>query len=217
MIPRPSKERHTQFMQVISDSTGKQFEEVQRTWRARYLHRVTGSEESMESEIKRFLEELGSSTGSEVITPVMEEYYDLTRSLVVPFEDVKPSLKGLKRNGFMIGLMTNCSLNLPPIFEGLDINELFDSRTYSAREGLTKPQPELFHRALASLGVKAENCFFVGDGDNRELEGAKDVGLKAIMIERGAEAGDYLIDPTDNWEPKISSFYELENIISRCP
>jgi len=200
-------------MEFMSEAAGIDVDIVRMTWRRAYHRRVTGELGPIESEIEQFLLDLGSKKDNGVRDAILEEFYQLSRDLVVPFDDVEPALRSMKDNGLKIGLLTNCSRNLPPIFESLDINSLFDSRTYSSMEGLTKPQLELFNRACKALGVEQERCLFVGDGDNEELQGAKNAGLVPVMIERGSIAGDYLINPTEEWDPLISSFSELKDII----
>jgi putative hydrolase of the HAD superfamily len=214
IIPRPSRERHDRFIQFISNETGINIDTVKTTWRGVYHRRVTGKLGPIEKEIEQFLIDLGSDKNKGIRDTILSEYYQLSKDLVVPFDDVEPALRSLRDEGIKIGLLTNCSRNLPPIFESLVINSLFDSRTYSSMEGLTKPQLELFSRACKALGVEHERCLFVGDGDNQELQGAQKAGLMPVMIERGPVAGDYLISPTEEWEPLISSFSELKDIIS---
>lgn len=214
IIPRPSRKRHDRFMEFMSEAAGVDIDTVKKTWREVYHRRVTGKLGPIESEIEQFLTDLGTTYEEGTIDKILNEFYQLSKDLVVPFDDVEPALRSIKDDGLKIGLLTNCSRNLPPIFESLDINSLFDSRIYSSMEGLTKPQLELFNRACKAIGVEHDRCLFVGDGDNEELQGAKKAGLMPVMIERGPIAGDYLINPTEEWEPLISSFRELKDIIS---
>jgi len=61
-----------------------------------------------------------------------------------------------------------------------------------------KPSPEIYEKALKTLGVKADKAIFVGDTPGIDIRGAKTVGLKAVLIER-----------TPSPEGSLSLAYEL--------
>ena len=58
--------------------------------------------------------------------------------------------------------------------------DCFDVIVLSAEEGVEKPDPEIFLRALTRLGVAAEETIFVDD-QLRIAEGAGAVGMHAIL------------------------------------
>ena len=80
-----------------------------------------------------------------------------------------------------IAIVTNNNLLLrdhlpaicPPLFP------LFEGRVFcSAQFGLAKPDPGIFHRCLASLGVRPEDVLFIDD-KHENAEGARQAGLCA--------------------------------------
>jgi putative hydrolase of the HAD superfamily len=46
-----------------------------------------------------------------------------------------------------------------------------------------KPDHEIFHRALRTLNVRAQDAVFVGDNPEADIHAAKAVGLKAVWME----------------------------------
>ena len=71
----------------------------------------------------------------------------------------------------------------------------------SEESGYEKPDPRIFHDALAATGLAApEQVMFVGDNPIADIDGAKLFGMKAAWIRRGRQypAGlrrpDYMID-----------------------
>ena len=48
---------------------------------------------------------------------------------------------------------------------------------------MKKPDPEIFHRALRTLNVRAQDAVFVGDNPEADIHAAKAVGLKAVWME----------------------------------
>jgi putative hydrolase of the HAD superfamily len=58
----------------------------------------------------------------------------------------------------------------------------------SCETGLVKPDPEIFKLCAARLGVRPEDCLYVGDGGSDELRGASTVGMtpvQAVWFTRG--------------------------------
>ena len=66
------------------------------------------------------------------------------------------------------------------------VNEsVFDVIVYSAEEGVCKPAPEIYQRALARLGVAPYEATFVDDRI-KNVEGARRLGIHAFQHGDGA-------------------------------
>jgi len=66
--------------------------------------------------------------------------------------------------------------------ETLGIHDFFDSITISAGCGWRKPHPRIFEILLRDLGVKPEECLFVGDEVESDVKGAKMVDMLAALV-----------------------------------
>ena len=66
-------------------------------------------------------------------------------------------------------------------FSGL--RPLLDAVLVSMDEGVHKPNPELFRRAAARLGLSPSQCVFVGDHPVNDIEGAIGAGMRAVFID----------------------------------
>jgi HAD superfamily hydrolase (TIGR01509 family) len=64
--------------------------------------------------------------------------------------------------------------------------DLFEVMLFSAEEGIQKPAPEIYRRALARLGVEAHEAIFIDDWLD-SVEGARAVGLHAIHYTAGVD------------------------------
>ena len=63
----------------------------------------------------------------------------------------------------------------------------FESVTISGEAGVSKPDPAIFARALASLGVEAGAAVHVGNNVAADVVGAREAGLAAVWLrEAGA-------------------------------
>ncbi len=58
----------------------------------------------------------------------------------------------------------------------------FETVIVSDTVGWRKPRPDIFHRALADMGVSAGECLFVGDRPDIDVAGAKGVGMAAAWL-----------------------------------
>jgi putative hydrolase of the HAD superfamily len=59
--------------------------------------------------------------------------------------------------------------------------ELIDEVIDSSEEGVRKPQPEIYLRSAARLGVEPEACVFADDLPEN-VEGARAVGMVGILV-----------------------------------
>ena len=64
----------------------------------------------------------------------------------------------------------------------MKLDLLVDSILVSEKEGIRKPDPEIFWRAASRLSLKPEDCLFVGDNPVADILGATDAGMQAIWV-----------------------------------
>lgn len=97
------------------------------------------------------------------------------------FPNVHTTLRQLRSQGILLGLITNGGGDVQrKKLESLEIDQNFDVVLISELEGIKKPSPEIFHRALETLGVTAGQSLFVGDHPVVDIEGSRAVGMKAL-------------------------------------
>ena len=89
-------------------------------------------------------------------------------------------LKTLRASGYATGVVSNFDHRLPEILDCLDFSDLLDSITLPADAGVQKPDARIFRLALEQLGLAANEVMFVGDDAERDLAGARDVGMNAV-------------------------------------
>lgn len=63
-----------------------------------------------------------------------------------------------------------------------DIAKYFDAIIMSGNVGWRKPSPKIFQKALKALDVKAEEAVFIGDSLRADIEGAKQLGMKTVLV-----------------------------------
>jgi HAD superfamily hydrolase (TIGR01549 family) len=98
------------------------------------------------------------------------------------YEDALPVLEELRRAELRIGLVSNGIRDLHEFVahHRLDVDAVVDSR----RHGRVKPHPTIFQAALELLGVAAADAAMVGDSLEEDVEGARALGMRAILVDR---------------------------------
>ena len=98
------------------------------------------------------------------------------------YEDALPVLAELKHLGLLIGLVTNGQRDLEEfvVHHGLEVDAMVGSRLH----GRIKPHPSIFAAALRALDVKPEETAMVGDSFEDDIEGARSLGIRAILLDR---------------------------------
>jgi putative hydrolase of the HAD superfamily len=91
-------------------------------------------------------------------------------------------LERLKARGKRLGLISNADVMEVQAWGESRIAPLFDSAVFSCAVGCAKPEPEIYQLSMRELGTSPAETAFVGDGGSNELEGAKNIGMTAIMI-----------------------------------
>jgi HAD superfamily hydrolase (TIGR01549 family) len=98
------------------------------------------------------------------------------------YEDVLPTLADLRERGLKIGLVSNTGrdLRLFVTHHRLDV----DGAVSSGAHGKTKPHPAIFEAALEQLAVEPGDAAMVGDSIEDDVEGARAVGMRGLLIDR---------------------------------
>jgi putative hydrolase of the HAD superfamily len=96
-------------------------------------------------------------------------------------DDALHTLKALRAQGLKLGLITNG----PTYWQerkiaSMGIASLFDTILISGSEGIEKPDPRIFARALERCGVSAAEAIFVGDNPDADIRGAQAAGLRPV-------------------------------------
>jgi len=115
------------------------------------------------------------------------------------YDDTIPVLTALRAAGLKIGLVSNSARDVHEfaVHHGLEI----DAGISSFHHGRTKPHASIFRAVLDLLGVGPADAAMVGDQVEDDLEGARAIGMRAILLDRSG------IHP--EIEPRLESLFEL--------
>lgn len=107
--------------------------------------------------------------------------------LAEPYQGVMSTLLKLKQNGMKLAIVSDA-----PILQAwtrlteMKIQDFFDVVVTFEDTGQRKPNAQPFKKALEQLVVKPEEVLHVGDWPERDIAGAKALGIKTAFAKYGA-------------------------------
>jgi len=127
------------------------------------------------------------------------------------YEDVKPTLNALKGRYRLAILSDEDHWRLERILRRTGIKKFFEVVVTSSMVKAYKPSPLLFNELLRRMEVRPQEVLFVGDSPERDVLGAKRVGMKAVLLLRGKKEVDAPVKP----DLTVNSLLELVSLLKR--
>ena len=177
---------------------------------ASFAERATGSLGDLSATFRELARRCGAEPSETALAESCDARVKAQNALFLFRDDVPAALQALREHGFRLGLLSDCTSELPVAWPHFAIAPYFDTAVFSCEEGLKKPNPDFFHLVCDRLGVTPAECLYVGDGGSRELTGAAAVGMTPLMLRAEDWSGNSAHDREDDWSgPEIASFTEL--------
>ncbi len=148
------------------------------------------------------LKEAGIEASEPLVLALLGKMQQI-KTRLVPFDDVIPALTGLKGKGLILGLISNVDRDITSMLNEMKLESLLQVVVTSQEVGFNKPQPEIFRAALSRAGVQAAEAIYVGDQYQIDIMGAKQAGMKGILLDRG----NYFTEVSDC--PRIQSLTQV--------
>jgi putative hydrolase of the HAD superfamily len=124
------------------------------------------------------------------------------------YEEVPDVLRGLRQDGYTIGLISNTQRSLTVFEEHFELHGLFDVSISSAEHGYMKPHRSIFEEGLRQAGVSAPEAVMVGDSVPHDIAGALALGMRGVLVARSG-----LSTGAPSHVPVIHSLRELPALL----
>ena len=98
-------------------------------------------------------------------------------------------LDRVRADGFLIGLLSDCSSELCEAWPTTPYARRIDVPVFSWRERCHKPDQRLYAAVAERLQVPPAECWYVGDGGSREHDGARRAGMRPVLVTNAAYPG----------------------------
>ena len=174
-------------------------------------HSLLGTMQKIVDSYCEFVRQLGVQEHAEQMAwELLQAGHSLFAANVASlYNDTVPTLQRLRDDGYKLAIVSNWDTPLDPLTERLGIAKYFDviTASHDTRVRSAKPDPHIFEYTLKAVGVSAEETVHVGDTYEADIVGAREVGIRPILIDReGSQAGI--------WHETIRSLAELPKLLN---
>lgn len=136
---------------------------------------------------RRIIEGMGGS-GPAVDTVAREIYREWAACHhFTLYDDVPDVLRDLHARGLKIGLISNSHRCMEAFQTHFALQGLFAAAVTSSVHGFMKPHPSIFERALREADATAAESLMVGDSVAHDVEGARRLGMRAVLVSRACD------------------------------
>lgn len=128
---------------------------------------------------------IARSERTEAALAELREYHQRANLWEVVPSEVRPTLARLRRAGIRLAVVSNANGTLRAKLNRLGLADAFEVILDSHVEGVEKPDPRLFRKALEQCGATPETTLHVGDFYEIDVVGARSAGLHAALLDVG--------------------------------
>lgn len=171
---------------------------VERLWLRDYGARVLAPEETDQAYADlngRILEKLRvvrsgleASRLAHAVRSKWKEVEETIRPSLYP--DTERVLRRLFNEGYSLAIVSNAPADTIDVVERLGLKRYTSTVVISGIVGYAKPNPEIFRIALKGVSCAPEETVHVGDVYEADVEGARNAGIRGILIDREGFSGD---------------------------
>jgi putative hydrolase of the HAD superfamily len=187
-------------------------------WREITEMRTMGVFQTVEESIEYVCSLMNAQVSPEQVAEGVAVRLHYTTRALAPLPDAVATVRHLRTQGYKLGLLSNCSIEIPIVWPQTEFASLFDATVFSSRARLKKPDPQIYRLACERLGVAPSDCLFVADGENYELKGAAAVGIHPMLIRMPSRVirGEVLREAKEWQGDVIATLPEVLGILGRA-
>jgi putative hydrolase of the HAD superfamily len=168
---------------AAEDLAGRLLAAEEEAWRAGRDHQRSATLDGM-------LRGAGVDTADERHEQALAAYHAFWEPHTWTDPDVPGLLAGLRERGIKVGVLSNTLWTREhheAVFRRDGVLDLIDGAVYSSEIPWTKPHPDAFRAALDAVDVAdPARAVFVGDRPYDDIHGAKEVGMRAVLVPHSA-------------------------------
>jgi putative hydrolase of the HAD superfamily len=209
LVDEAPREAWQEMQDALADALALDRERFAGRWHESYEARVTGPWEPSARALVTALDGEWSEERFAAAVALRRRFID---AALAPRPDAEAVLSELSTRGLRLGLVTECSEEVPLVWPTLALARWFDACVYTAVAGVRKPHPSLYETICEQLGVPAAACVYVGDGGGYELAGAAKAGMRPVLI--SVPYAPWLHPEAESWDgERVSSLSELLDLV----
>lgn len=206
---------YNSMLAKMSAALSLPIDNFKKLWSESFKDRITGIHRDQRDSFKSICRKLGVKASEEQIEKAFQIRLDFSRRTTIPRPGAVHIINKLRQEGYKAGLISDCTAEIPLLWNDTPFANIFDATIFSCSVGMKKPDPRVYRIAVEQLGVKPEECLYIGDGSSNELTGALKAGMHPVLIrDRDDSADADLLQREDDWKgSKITSLKEVLDIL----
>lgn len=134
------------------------------------------------------------------------------RDAEIPYPEAEAVLRNLKERGYRLGIIASQPLGSEQRLARFGLRDFFDVICASAEEGLDKPDPALYRRALTRAECAPEDAVMIGDRTDNDVAPAKSLGMQTVLIRQGYGGHDVIHHDGEIPDVTVDGLLELLDI-----
>jgi putative hydrolase of the HAD superfamily len=158
---------------------------------------------------QKFLRKMVGEVDYKKLAYAIVAYRNARTGFLHPYAGTRETLMKLKAKGLKLAVVSDApKLKAWIRLVNMKIDNFFDVVVALEDTGRKKPSVMPFKAALKKLKVKASDCLMVGDWPERDLKGAKKLGMKTCFAKYGYEQVPNIKTKKEN----VKADYVVESI-----
>src|SRR4029077_7114852 len=150
-----------QMHQEMAAALAVPYEQFISLWGQTAKMRIIGAFETVEANIKYVCDTMNVHPGADQISKAVEIRMKYIGQALNPRPDAVTTLRQLKEQGYKLGLLSNCSIEIPILWPETAFAGFIDTPILSSLVRMKKPDLRIYHVACERLGVKPETCLYI--------------------------------------------------------
>ena len=115
----------------------------------------------------------------------------------------------LRDRGYRLGIVANQPLGSEARLAGFGLRDCFEVICASDEEGVAKPDPEIFRRAITRAGCNPAESVMIGDRTDNDIAPAKALGMQTVLIRQGYGGYHVVHSPEEAPDETVDTLTEL--------
>jgi putative hydrolase of the HAD superfamily len=156
--------------------------------------------------------DLDMGVSEELFDNCLKVFTDRVRSRMEPPSITLATLANLHEKGYDIGLISNCSDEVPLLWDNSPLASVIQEPIFSCSIGLKKPDINIYLLAADKMRIHPGECLFVDDSVEY-LRGARQAGMTGVLIQDRTLNSSFS-NPED-WDGyAVNSIREMETLLN---
>jgi len=153
------------------------------------------------------LKEVFGRVDYKILAAGVVAYRRVKEGYTEPYPHVTSTLIGLIKRGYTLGIISDApSFQVWSRLVGMNLHHYFDFVVALEDGGIRKPDEMPFKAAVEKLNLTPEELLMVGDDPNRDIAGAKKLGITTVLAKFGC------LIKMDPMKPQQKADYEIDDI-----